>query len=100
MEFELLRGDRRRYGALVTLLLTGCVSFFLSHVNSSLNCWSDLWRMTEEVFQLSIARAKEQRSPLGLLSVISFSGAILLALLELFRTQTDATENSKGIIKS
>lgn len=80
LEFDLMQPKRRRLALIMVLLMTSLVTHLLSFVNSTLHCWNSLFDMTWDVIKLVISRALGRGTPLALMSVISFFGALLIAL--------------------
>jgi hypothetical protein len=89
LEFDLINGEKKRYGPFVVLMWVSLVSFLLSYINSVLNCWPNLLAMTGDVIRLVFSRARLKHHPLGTLSLAAFAAGILSGLREIIRGPDD-----------
>jgi hypothetical protein len=85
IEFNLLTKERNRLGCAAALFFGSVVSFLMSHVNSTLNCWPNLWGMTIEVLLLTLERVRQQKL-LAIVSLVALMASVALFCFDLLHT--------------
>ena len=98
LEFDLIQPKRRRLALIMVLLMTSLVTHLLSFVNSTLHCWNSMFDMTWDVLKLVTSRALGRGTPMALMSVISFFGAVLIALPLFKFDHTNAWTSAPDVI--
>jgi hypothetical protein len=89
LEFDLLKKGRGRFAPFVVLSLGSLITFLISYVNSNLISYSNLGAMMWGVATLAIAWIKTSKSPLAVVSVVCFAGAVLSVVKDIFRAQVE-----------
>jgi len=77
LELQLLKPGRRRGAAAVGFTMVGFLMLLISNVNTTLNCWPNMFSMTVEMIQMVWNRAIETKGPFLLMSILSFTGATI-----------------------
>jgi hypothetical protein len=81
LEFRLLSDPKRRIAAkFVLLTAVALMSHFVSYINSTICCWSNLFEMTLHMFQLVFSRTLREPTVMQVVSGVAACGSVYYGL--------------------